>query len=214
MTYSGTAANPLLDPINQMLMSVGQAPVQDTSDPNTDIDIARRTLTQCSNEIQAEGWSFNKEYHVLMPLDDTGRILIPNNMLQAALSTRVVANATHRAVMRKDPSLDGDSLYLYDMVHHTFIWSQATYCDVLWYYDWVELPKPIQMYVNAKACKMFAQRTIGDPGVIGQLQDQENFCKTYALEFDTQQYIHSIFGYEEEGNFYSSYQPYQALRRF
>ena len=195
-------------------MSVGQAPVQDTSDPNTDIDIARRTLTQCSNEVQAEGWSFNKEYHVLMSLDAEGRILIPGNMLQAALNTRTAANLNHRAVLRNDPSIDGNQLYLYDMVKHTFIWGQAVYCDVLWYYEWIDIPLPVQMYINAKACKMFAQRTIGDPNVVAALQEQELSCRTYALEFDTQQYVHSIFGYEEDGDFYTSYQPYQALRRF
>ncbi len=213
MTSSGTAADPLLQPINQMLMSVGQAPVQDLSDPNPDIDIAKKTLTQCSDEIQAEGWSFNKEYHVLMSLDDTGRILVPTNMLQVSLGERIANNINFRAVIRKDVALDTNDLYLYDMVNHTFIWKEAMYCTVLWKFEWVELPKPIQMYVNARACKLFATRTVGDPAVIGGLQQQEDFCKTYALEFDTQQYSHSIFGYEEEGNFYTSYQPYQALRR-
>ena len=53
-----------LDSVNEMLAAVGQAPVNQLEATNPDVALAFDTLTRVSREVQAEGWTFNKEYHV------------------------------------------------------------------------------------------------------------------------------------------------------
>ena len=74
MSYSTTGSKTELQAINQILASVGQAPVTTletetvtTSDGSTvtvvtnpDVAIAYDTLLEVSREVQAEGWTFNK----------------------------------------------------------------------------------------------------------------------------------------------------------
>ena len=50
------------DAVNEMLGAVGQAPVNTLEQSNPDVALAYATLMTVSREVQAEGWTFNKEY--------------------------------------------------------------------------------------------------------------------------------------------------------
>ena len=53
---------------------------------------------------------------------------------------------------------------LYDRQNHTFEWKQGTYYfDVLWLFDWIDLPKPIQNFIVSRSATMLSSRIIGDP---------------------------------------------------
>ena len=53
-----------LDAVNEMLAAVSQAPVNQLEATNPEVALAFDTLTRVSREVQAEGWTFNTEYHV------------------------------------------------------------------------------------------------------------------------------------------------------
>ena len=63
MAYPTTNAKEELPAINQILASVGQAPVTTLDQTNPDVAIAYDTLLQVSREVQSEGWTFNTEEH-------------------------------------------------------------------------------------------------------------------------------------------------------
>ena len=75
-----------LNAVNQMLQSIGQAPVTTLEQSNPDVAIAYDTLMQVSRDVQAEGWTFNKEYHYSMALNTDGTVDVPAGMLQCMLS--------------------------------------------------------------------------------------------------------------------------------
>ena len=52
-----------LPAVNQILQTVGQAPVTTLDQTNPDVAIAYDTLLQVSREVQSEGWTFNKEFN-------------------------------------------------------------------------------------------------------------------------------------------------------
>ena len=82
MSFPTTDSPGELQAVNQILASVGQAPVTTLEQTNPDVAIAYSTLQQVSREVQAEGWTFNKEYrYPLIPLSNN-TIEIPDNMLQ------------------------------------------------------------------------------------------------------------------------------------
>jgi len=88
MAFPTTNATQELPAINQILASVGQAPVTTLDTTNPDVAIAYDTLLQVSREVQAEGWTFNKEYDYGFTPDSNNEIVIPSNVLQIDLHNR------------------------------------------------------------------------------------------------------------------------------
>ena len=206
MPFPTTNATKELPAINQILSSCGQAPVTTLDTTNPDVAIAYDTLLQVTREVQSEGWTFNKEYHVEFKPDDDDFILIPNNILQIKL-TNNSSNTDHDGVRR-----DGK---LYDRFNHTYKWTDnVVECDVIWEFDWVDLPQPIQDFIVARTATFVSQRIVGDQAQYQMLQQQEAYSRALALEYETQQGQFTFFGHPEgQTDYYQSYQPFQALSR-
>ena len=206
MPFPTTNATKELPAINQILSSCGQAPVTTLDTTNPDVAIAYDTLLQVTREVQSEGWTFNKEYHVEFKPDNDDFILIPNNILQIKL-TNNSSNTDHDGVRR-----DGK---LYDRFNHTYKWTDnVVECDVVWEFDWVDLPQPIQDFIVARTATFVSQRIVGDQAQYQMLQQQEAYSRALALEYETQQGQFTFFGHPEgQTNYYQSYQPFQALSR-
>ena len=64
MPIPTTNATQELPAVNQILASVGQAPVTTLDQTNPDVAIAYDTLLEVSKEVQAEGWTFNQEFEI------------------------------------------------------------------------------------------------------------------------------------------------------
>ena len=212
MPIPTTNATQELPAVNEILASVGQAPVTTLDQTNPDVAIAYDTLIQVSREVQAEGWTFNKEYDY--PETTTNKqYVIPTNMLQVDLaagnSTSRLANSTKNVVRR-----DGK---LYDKYNHTYDITSADSgeikLDVTWWFDWVDLPIPIQDYIVSRAAVIVSSRIVGDGGQYQMLQQKEAYTRAMALEYETQQGDYTFFGHPKGGNYYNSYQPYHALYR-
>ena len=51
---------------------------------------------------------------------------------------------------------------LYDKAHHTYTFEQDIECDIVWLFDWVDLPKPIADFITARAAAITSGRIVGD----------------------------------------------------
>ena len=207
MPFPTTNATQELPAINQILSSCGQAPVTTLDQTNPDVAIAYDTLLQVSREVQSEGWTFNKEYHYEFTPDTNDEIPIASNILQIKL-TENVANMDHHGIRRNGK--------LYNRQDHTYKWTHTTpvECDVVWEFDWVDIPEPVQNFIVSRAATMVSQRIVGDQNQYQMLQQQEAYTRAQALEYDTQQGQYTIFGHpQDQQNYYQSYQPFQALKR-
>ena len=204
MAFPPTNATKELPAINQILMACGQAPVTTLDETNPDVAIAYQTLLEVSREVQSEGWTFNKEAHYAMSPDDNNEILIANNILQIDLSQ---SNADDKNVIIRDGKL-------YDKEHHTYLWTEDSVdCDILWFFDWIDLPRPIQDYITAKASTVTSSRIVGDQTQYQMLQQKEAYMRAMALEYETTQGDYSFFGKPDGATPYISYEPYKALMR-
>ena len=207
MPFPTTNATAELPAINQILSSCGQAPVTTLDQTNPDVAIAYDTLLQVNREVQAEGWTFNREPHYEFTPDTNDEISIANNILQIKLSDSGT-NGQYDGIRRSGK--------LYDRLHHRYTWPDHSKveCDVVWEFDWVDIPEPIQNFIVARAASITSQRIVGDPNQYEMLQSQEAFARSTALEYETSQGEYSIFGHPyDKSNYYNSYKPYQALRR-
>ena len=204
MAFPTTNKQQELPAVNQILQSCGQAPVTTLDQTNPDVAIAYQTLLEVSREVQAEGWSFNKEFHVERSPDSNKHILIPNNVLQMDLSSN--AANMDKDVIRRDGKL-------YDRANHTDEFTDKVEVDITWLFDWVDLPVPIQDFITARAAAIVSSRIVGDPNQYQILQQREAFTRATAMEYECNQGDYTFFGHSGNTNKYTSYKPYNALYR-
>ena len=207
MPFPTTNANKELPAINQILSSCGQAPVTTLDQTNPDVAIAYDTLLQVTKEVQAEGWTFNKENHYEFIPDTNDEIPIPNNILQIKLS-RNSSNIDYDGIRRNGK--------LYDRHNHRYTWPNhdKVECDIIWEFDWVDIPEPVQAFIVAKAASITSQRIIGDQAQYDMLNTQEGWARSTAIEYEANQGQFTIFGHpDDQTNYYPAYQPFHALKR-
>jgi hypothetical protein len=204
MAFPTTNATQELPAVNQILQSCGQAPVTTLDQTNPDVAIAYQTLLEVSREVQAEGWSFNKEYNYEMTPDNNNEIRIPNNMLQIDLSQNA-ANMDKDVIRRSGK--------LYDKANHTYTFTDKVECDITWLFDWVDIPTPIADFITARAASTVSSRIVGDGTQYQILQQKEAFTRAMAMEYECNQGDYTYFGHSGKTNTYTGYKPYNALYR-
>ena len=194
-----------LPAVNQILQTVGQAPVTTLDQTNPDVAIAYDTLQQVSREVQSEGWTFNKEFNYPFLPNSDKEIPIPTNILQIDLARDESSSADYDVIRR-----NGN---VYDRRKHKSTWDQEMKCDVVWYFDWVDLPRPIQDYIVARAATFTVSRIVGDAGLYRMCQEKEAYMRALAMEYECNQGEFTFFGHGKDGNRYTSYKPFHALQR-
>lgn len=205
MSIPTYAVSTELDAVNQILSSVGQMPVTTLDLENPEVSIALNTLREVSRMVQAEGWTFNTERHYsLTPDAVTKEITFPFNALSVD-TNRQSHYADYDPVRRNGK--------LYDRQNHTYQWDQPIDADIVWCFEFTDVPPAIQAYVIARAARMAATKMLGDREQNLLLQEQESLTRAAAIEYECQQGDYSIFGFRDGEDYYNSYQPFQALVR-
>jgi len=205
MPFPTYAVSTELDAVNQILSSVGQAPVTTLDLQNPEVSIVLNTLREVNRQIQSEGWIFNTERdYEMQPDSSTNQILYPYNVLQ--MDANVEYHKNQYDLVRRSGKL-------YDRLNHTYQFTEPVHVDLTWYFDFTDVPPPIQAYIVARAARMCATKLIGDQEINKLLAEQEIYTKAAALEYECNQGDYSMFGFKDGQNYYTSYQPYQALMR-
>ena len=205
MPFPTYAASTELDAVNQILSSVGQAPVTTLDLQNPEVSIVLNTLREVNRQVQSEGWIFNTEHNYeLTPDSTTNQITYPSNMLQ--IDTNSPHHKAEYDVVRRNGKL-------YDRLNHTYTFTDSIYADVVWFFDFTDVPPAFQVYITARAARMCAVKMIGDREVQALLQEQELMTRSAAIEYDCNQGDYSMFGFRDGQDYYNSYQPFQALMR-
>jgi len=205
MPFPTYAVSTELDAVNLILSSVGQAPVTTLDLQNPEVSIVLNTLREVNKQVQSEGWIFNTEReYKLSPDSSTQEILYPSNMLQ--IDTNKEKHRADYDVVRRNGKL-------YDRLNHTYTFTQDIYADIVWYFDFTDVPPAIQTYIVARAARMSAIKMIGDQEINKLLAEQEIQTRAAAIEYDCNQGDYSMFGFKDGRDYYNSYQPFQALMR-
>lgn len=204
MSFPNALADTELAAVNQILGAVGQAPVTTLDQTNPDVSIAYSTLLEVNREIQSEGWVFNTEKEYPFAPDNNGYILIADNILQLDLSDLYENRGIE--VVRRDGKL-------YNKTDHTYTWLNSVKCDVLWLFDFNDLPAPFQDFVTARASVQASTKMIGDSNMYEMLRQKEAMARANAIEYECNQGDYSYLGSSKNMSFYNSYQPFHTLAR-
>lgn len=145
-----------LDAVNEILMSIGQSPVNSLDSTGIkDVETGRLRLHNTSREVQSQGWAFNTDYQYEISPDGNDRILIPSN----ALSLDPTYNRKD-FVWRYDSANDKSSLY--DLNDQTFDITEKVKVDIIWFYEFEHLPPTARNYIALLAGQRFQSGIVGD----------------------------------------------------
>ena len=212
-----------LSAVNSILGAIGQSPVTSlgnyqttvnttaggveetvTSFENPEIAIIYNLLKEANKDVQAEGWSFNREWHVALEPDGNGNILIPSNVLQIDQHDDAVKRT--KDVVRRDGKL-------YDRVNHTDVFTETTlYFDIVYLYTFNDLPEVFKRYITSLASTRAATQLITNPQLVQLLAQRELYARASCMEYECNQDDPTFFGTEHNSS-YTSYKPFHALRR-
>ena len=147
-----------LDAVNEMLISIGQAPVSTLSTGIRDVAIAQTQLHNVSRAVQSRGWPFNSDTKYEFAFDGNGKIAVPSNAFKL---DSVFADQDF--VIRNDST--DDTLRLWDRYNHTFDISAnhlgPIMCDVVWFYAFEQIPQYARNYIALRAARKFQATVIG-----------------------------------------------------
>ena len=191
-----------LDAVNIILSNIGQAPVVNLESGNPMVETAELVLGEISRTVQAEGWVFNTEFDYPFIPNTFNEIVIADNILAADLP----------ALSRCFSQVRGGKLY--NRTEHTYEWTKEQKLDVVWLFDFEDLPEAFKNYITIRAANVFAGRSVGSAESVRFGQAEELQARAGALEYDTQQGDFNIFGNTQGLNTYASYRPSNTVFRY
>ena len=198
-----------LSAVNAILGSIGQSPIASIDHDNPEISFIYNLLTEMNADVQNEGWTFNKEYHIKNSSKTGNKFHIDSDVVR--VDGTDAWDRTRDFVRRKDT----DGIWkLYDRVNHTFEFPDDDYfyVNVVRLMKFEDIPTVFQRYIMYKASTKAAVQLVANPQLTQMLQQFELQARAACVEYDCNQGDHNYMGWPDESA-YQSYQPYRALRR-
>lgn len=197
-----------LDAVNQLLASIGEAPVTDIEAGNPEIDLALLTLNQVTREVQAERWHFNREESYPLTPDITGNINVPEGVLFISIGKGVTfpGYGVYNLAVREGK--------LYDRSSHSFIFPQevAVSVDIVWGFPFEDLPAPFQLYIAQKAARVFVSRSQGSREMVQLSAVDEERLRANCIAYDTDEQNLNL-NQNYDGVTHPTYRPFDAMNR-
>ena len=156
-------------------------------------------------DVQNEGWVFNRENHYPLTPEEDGCIYVPENVLRMDVYENDVYRTTD--LVKRNGKL-------YDKMNHTFIFDpqRSIYFDMVWKWDYEELPSVFKRYITLRASGRAATQLVTNPQLVQLLATQEAQARAACMEYECNQGDHTFFGTPDH-TAYRSYQPYRTLAR-
>ena len=203
-----------LSSVNSILMAIGQAPItrlchKNKNDEfnyvNPEVAFVHSLLMEVNADVQNEGWVFNRENHFPLTPDSNGEIYVPENILRMDVYENDIYRTTD--LVKRNGRL-------YDKLNHTYIFDplKAIYFDIVWKWEYEELPSVFKRYITLRASGRAATQLVTNPQLVQLLATQEAQARAACMEYECTQGDHTFFG-TPDGTSYRSYQPYRTLAR-
>jgi hypothetical protein len=135
-----------LDAVNEVLASIGEAPVNSVGTGLSESRLAQLQLERSSRDVQRHGWYFNTSPNAKLIPNNKKEIQLPRNTLKLDTGSQ-----RFQARGRK----------LYDVVNRTYQMGGTIHTTLVVGLDWEELPESVKMYIVVKASRIFQNDFLG-----------------------------------------------------
>lgn len=142
-----------IDAINQMLVSIGQAPVNSiTSTGILDVETAKLSLDTVLREVLTRGWSFNADFDYPITPDGSDNILIPATAMWVD-----PVDTSRDFVMR----WDSGTAKMYDRDARSFTITDEVDVNIIWAFEFDSIPQAARYYIALRAARIWQSQVIG-----------------------------------------------------
>ena len=141
-----------LEAVNEMLMAIGQSPVNALVGIG-DVNIALAELHKVVRYVQLYGFAFNTDVGFVLTPDIDGKLLVPNGVLRVSADDK-----STRLVTRRHP---GGALAIWDTVLHSWAFSTPMPFRITWGFGFEDLPETARNYVAISSARRFQKRILG-----------------------------------------------------
>lgn len=152
-----------LEVLNQMLGTLGEAPLQDADEEHSLLPAAKQRLANTILRVVARGWWFNREVVTLHPDPNSGFVYVPDDV--AALDPD---DTDSRLTMR--------GRRLYDPSNATYDIGESVIVRILRVLDFEDLPINAQLLVASSAVRAFNLDYDGDRTKLEEATQQERMA--------------------------------------
>ena len=156
-----------------MLAIIGESPVVSVDVPIPEVTNALEVLHTVSLEVQSKGWDFNTDTGYPLSPGVDGAIAVPSNAIRVDAS-EVSASIQVRAGK------------LYDKANRSSIFTEAVHVDVVWFFEFEELPQPAKQYIYIKAARRFQREHLGSTTIEKLTEQDENESFVGLLDYETE----------------------------
>lgn len=183
-----------LEAVNDMLLSVGESPVQSLASGLGDAAIAEAILDRVSREVQLKGWHVNTRRSVTLTKDVNDIFGVPVDTLKVdtvdPTSGRQIniprQSSFVNAVMMR--SADDTKWLLYDIDNNSETWENETELtvDIVKFLNFANLTPALQMYVWTSAAHRFQKGLLGSKVVFEYTSEDVLAAETQAVQEDAE----------------------------
>jgi hypothetical protein len=164
-----------LEAVNEMLMSIGQAPVNTLAVSGIkDVNIARARLQSQTRRVLSRGFNFNTDDNYTLTPDSDGIILIPNGTLKIE-GTGATDDYTQRRHAK--------GMALYNRTDATFVFAASVTVKVTWAFAFEDLPETARCYIATAAGRRFQSKVIGST-ILDRFEEEDELKAWLLLERD------------------------------
>jgi hypothetical protein len=154
-----------LDAVNQMLLSIGQSPVNTLAVTGLkDVSFARLILHNTSREVQSKGWHFNMDEEYPLVADVAGKVELPANALNVDPCDRL-----QDFVER----YEGAYRRLWDKKNLTFAIGSTVKVNITWFFQFEQIPQTARAYIAHKAGRVFQASAVGSTILYNYTKERE-----------------------------------------
>ena len=191
-----------LNAVNIVLSNIGMAPVTTIDNDNPMVSMASNIIDEVSLSVQSEGWVFNTERdYPFTPDPTTKEIAIPNNVL--ALDTDYYQ--TEDVIIRAGK--------LYDKRAHSYKFDRDQELNVVWVFDFDDIPEAFKSYIAMRSANLFAGRAVGSTEQVKFGEREEALARAAMLQYETEQGDYNMLGTVDNRNT-RTYRPSFASIRY
>lgn len=155
-----------LDAVNDMLLSIGQTPVNTLSVAGIrDVNLARSFLKSTSRRVQMVGFDFNTDRKYKITPDIDGFLKVPNGVLKIDCET-----PSSSLKRRRHPTA---GWCIWNADDQTWVFTEAVEFKVVWGFVFDDLPDTARSYIAISAARKFQAQTIGSTSLDGYNAEDE-----------------------------------------
>jgi hypothetical protein len=162
-----------LEAVNEMLMSIGQAPVNTLSVTGIrDVSIARARLSSMTRRVLSRGFNFNTDENYPLLPDTDGIVLVPEGALKIEGMGPTDDYTTRR---------HSKGMALYNKTDRTFRFTTSVSVKIVWAFAFEDLPETARDYIATAAGRRFQSKAIGSQ-ILDRYEEDDEMKAWFLLE--------------------------------